>query len=97
MLKNNNWTNDEVIDILEGCKIHIGDEERSEEHRSWLVAHNRGIEQAIIQFCDFKKDPEEFHDAMAYDVLTKTIYVTGPPLPRQACSVPKSNRYYNYE
>jgi len=82
MLKNNNWDNQEVIDILEGCKIHIDDRERSEEHLARLEAHNQGIEQAIIQFCDFKKDPEVYHDAMAYDVLTKRIYVTGPPLPQ---------------
>ena len=82
MLKRTGWSNDEVIDILEGCKIHIGDKERSEKHLARLEARNQGIEQAIIQFCDFKKDPEEYHDAMAYDVLTKRIYVTGPPLPQ---------------
>ena len=82
MLKNNNWSNDEVIDILEGCKIHIGTKERSANQLARLEAHNQGIEQAIIQFCDFKKDPEEYHDAMAYDVLAKRIYVTGPPLPQ---------------
>jgi hypothetical protein len=82
MLKRTGWSNDEVIDILEGCKIHIGDEKRSEEHLAFLEAHNQGLEQAIIQFGDFKKDPEEYHDAMAYDVLTKRIYVTGPPLPQ---------------
>jgi hypothetical protein len=82
MLKRNGWDNDEVIDILEGCKIHIGDKDRSEECLALLEARNQGIEQAIIQFCDFKKDPEEYHDAMAYDVITKRIYVTGPPLPQ---------------
>jgi hypothetical protein len=82
MLKRNGWDNDEVIDILEGCKIHISDKERSEERLALLEARNQGIEQAIIQFCDFKKDPEKYHDAMAYDVLTKRIYVTGPPLPQ---------------
>jgi hypothetical protein len=82
MLKRNGWDNDEVIDILEGCKICIGEKERTEESLAWLEAHNAGIDQAIIQFCDFKKDPEEYHDAMAYDPITKRIYVTGPPLPQ---------------
>ena len=82
MLKNNNWTNDEVIDILEGCKIHIDDRDRSSKHLAMLEARNHGIEQAIIQFWDFKKDPEEYHDAMAYDPINKRIYVTGPPLPQ---------------
>ena len=76
MLKNNNWTNDEVIDILEGCKISGGFPSNHAQ------IFNEGIEQAIIQFSDFKKDPEEYHDAMAYDPVTKRIYVTGPPLPQ---------------
>jgi hypothetical protein len=82
MLKNNNWTNEEVIDILEGCKIHIGDKKRSEEHLKTIVSWNQGIEQAIIQFGDFMKSLDEYHDSMAYDTETKQIYVTGPPLPQ---------------
>jgi len=82
MLKNNNWTNEEVINILEGCKIVIDDRDRLSEHLAVLEAHNDGIEQAIIQFCDFDKDPEEYHDAMAYDPIEKRIYVTGAPLPQ---------------
>jgi hypothetical protein len=82
MLKRSNWTNDEVISILEGCKIHIGDKERSEEHLKWLLSRNEAIDQAIYQFCDFKADPEESFSAMAYDTDNKQIYVISEPMPQ---------------
>jgi hypothetical protein len=82
MLKRTNWTNDEVIDILEGCKIHIEDRHREDKHFYALEARNAGIEQAIIQFCDFKADPEESFSAMAYDPLLKQIFVISPPMPQ---------------
>ena len=82
MLKRTNWANEEVIDILEGCKIHIGDKERSEESLTYLEAYNHGIEQAIIQFYDFKADPEESFSAMGYDPLLKRIFVISPPMPQ---------------
>jgi hypothetical protein len=82
MLKRDNWTNDEVIDILEGCKIHIEDKDRGDKHFSILEAHNHAIDQAIIRFYDFKADPEESYSAMAYDPLLKQIFVISPPLPQ---------------
>lgn len=82
MLKRDHWTNDEVIDILEGCQICIEDKDRGDEHFPILEAHNHAIEQAIIRFYDFKADPEESYSAMGYDVLTKRIYVISPPLPQ---------------
>jgi hypothetical protein len=82
MLKRNNWTNDEIIDILEGCKICIEDKDKEEEYFSILKAHNDAIEQAIIRFWDFKADPEESYSAMGYDPLLKQIFVISPPLPR---------------
>ena len=81
-LKRTNWTNEEVIDILEGCKIHIGDKQRSEKNLAYLESRNQGIEQAIIQFLDFKADPNESYSAMAYNTNDKQIYVISPPLPR---------------
>jgi len=81
-LKRDNWTNDEVIKILEGCKIYIGDKERSEAHLEYIERHNAGIEQAIIQFYDFKADPEESYSAMAYNTDNGQIYVISPPLPQ---------------
>ena len=82
MLKRTNWTNDEVIKILEGRKIVIGDKERSDKQLAYLNAYNDGIEQAIIQFCDFKEDPEESYSAMAYDPLLNRIFVISPPMPQ---------------
>jgi hypothetical protein len=81
-LKRNGWDNDEVINILKGCKIHIEDRHREDEHFYALEARNQGIEQAIIQFCDFKADPEESFSAMALDTETNQIVVIGPPLPQ---------------
>jgi hypothetical protein len=81
-LKRDKWTNDEVIKILEGCKIYIGEKKRSEAQLEYLDRHNQGIEQAIIQFCDFKADPEESYSAMAYDTENGQIYVISPPLPQ---------------
>lgn len=82
MLKRDNWTNDEIIDILEGCKICIEDKDKEEEYLSMLKAHNDAIEQAIIRFWDFKADPEESYSAMGYDPLLKQIFVISPPLPQ---------------
>jgi len=82
MLKRTNWTNDEVIDILEGCKIVIEDKDRDDEHFYALEARNTGIDQAIYQFYDFKADPEESFSAMAYDPLLKQIFVISPPMPQ---------------
>jgi hypothetical protein len=82
MLKRDNWTNDEVIDILEQRKIYIGEKERSDKQLAYLKAYNDGIEQAIIQFCDFKTDSESGETAMAYNVMNKQIYVISPPLPQ---------------
>ena len=81
-LKRDNWTNEEIIKILEGCKIYIGDKERSEAHLQYLERHNAGIEQAIIRFLDFKADPDSGDTAMAYDTETEQIFVISPPLPQ---------------
>jgi hypothetical protein len=82
MLKRDLWTNDEVINILEGCKIYIEDRDRKDKNFYALEARNQGIEQAIIQFCDFKADPEESFSAMAYDPLLKQIFVISSPMPQ---------------
>jgi len=81
-LKRDNWTNDEVINILEGCKIVIRDRHRKDKHFYTLEARNAGIEQAIIQFCDFKADPEDSFSAMALDTETNHIVVISEPMPQ---------------
>ena len=74
-MKRDNWTNEEVMYILEGLKL-IG-KDGKDINEDW----NTGLDAAISQFYDFKKDAEEF-TAMAYDPETKEIVVVGPELPR---------------
>jgi hypothetical protein len=81
-LKRDNWTNDEVIKILEGRKICIGEKERSDKQLAYLEARNAGIDQAIYQFCDFKADPEDSFSAMALDTETNRIVVISEPMPQ---------------
>jgi hypothetical protein len=82
MLKRNGWDNDEVISILEGCKIHIEDRHRKDKHFHALEARNAGIEQAIIQFWDFKAEPDDSFSAMAYETDNGQIYVISEPMPQ---------------
>jgi hypothetical protein len=74
-MKRDNWTNEEVIDILEGLK-QIGKDGFPKE-TDWNIA----LYMAIDQFWDFKRPADQFA-AMAYDPETKEIVVVGPPLPR---------------
>ena len=74
-MKRDNWTNDEVIGILEGMKM---------VNRNGLILDtdwNVALDQAIGQFWDFKRPADEFA-AMAYDPDAEEIVVVGPPLPR---------------
>jgi hypothetical protein len=74
-MKRDNWTNEEVIDILEGMK--------SVDRNGLLIDSdwNIALDTAIGQFHDFKR-PVDQYAAMAYDPDTKDIVVVGPPLPR---------------
>lgn len=78
-LKRDNWTNDEVIDILKGLRlVDRGGKELSDESGGdW----NAALNVAMSQFSEFKRDAREYA-AMAYDPETKEILVVGPPLPR---------------
>lgn len=78
-MKRDNWTNQEVIDILQGIRLigRDGKELSEEDGGDW----NAALSVAMSQFCDFKRDANEYA-AMAYDTNTKTILVVGPPLPR---------------
>ena len=74
-MKRDNWTNEEVINILEGIKMTDKDETPR------ITYWNMALEIAISQFWDFKRPADQFA-AMAYDPDTKEIVVVGPPLPR---------------
>ena len=73
-MKRDNWTNSEVIGILEDF---LFSKDGVIEDTSW----NNGLLLAISQFGDFKR-PIGDYAAMAYDPKTKDIVVVGPPLPR---------------
>ena len=75
-MKRDNWTNDEVIGILEDLLIEkngVWNNDRRRVCRAALLA--------ISQFEDFKRPVDEYA-AMAYDTEKKEIVVVGPPLPR---------------
>ena len=79
-MKRDNWTNDEVIDILEGMKMVVADKTDGlfrDANSEW----NTALDSAIGQFWDFKRPADEYA-AMAYEPDTKEIVVVGPPLPR---------------
>ena len=85
MLKRTNWTNDEVIKILEGRKIAIEmDDAKTWDQKRYdrAVTYNHGIDQAINQFWDFKADPKESYSAMAYDTELERIFVISEPMPQ---------------
>ena len=75
MMKRDNWTNDEVIDILEGMKIV--DRDGQPKDIDW----NLTLDVVISRFGDFKRSVDEY-SAMAYNPDTKDIVVVGSPLPR---------------
>lgn len=71
-MKRDNWTNEEVIFILEGMRYS-----NLPEYGDW----NKALDMAITQFYDFQR-PAEDYAAMAFIPETKEIVVVGPPLPR---------------
>lgn len=75
-LKRDNWTNEEVIKILEGRKIVIDDKFRCADQLAVLQAHNDAIDQAMVPFYDFKLPDTEF-GAMAYSTEYDRIYHIG--------------------
>ena len=78
-MKRDNWTNEEVIEILGGLLLvgRGGVKLSEEDGGDW----NAALSVAMSQFCDFKRDASEYA-AMAYEPETKEIVVVGPKLPR---------------
>lgn len=80
-LKRDNWTNDEVIKLLEGCILPplpdggpYGGEESGDD--------NFSLKMAIYLFYDMKADPEKVAGAKALDTDTGRIFCVGPKLPQ---------------
>lgn len=82
-LKRDNWTNDEVIEILKGMKLLSHGQESSGEYMS-LQAHNEAIDTAIEEFYDFKRDPNDEGQisCKAYCLDDKMVYHIGRMPPR---------------
>jgi hypothetical protein len=75
-LKRDNWTNEEIVDILKGCMLCD-----NEHNQKFVDDYNEGIQHALEYFSyHFAIDPADF-GAMSYDPKTKMIYHTGEILP----------------
>ncbi len=74
--KRTNWTTEEVIHILEGLRLV----DRNGKETKELKTMNFSLIEAICQFEDFLRDPNEF-GAMAFDTELKEIVHIGkiPP------------------
>ena len=70
--KRDNWTNDEVIDMLKGFLLM--------PTKDWHTIHNEALDEAISSFYDFKRPIEE-SGAMARTEDGEIVHV-GPILPR---------------
>ena len=68
-MKRDNWTNEEVIKLLDGCKL-----------TGKVNGHNETIQDIIEVFEEFKLDPS-ISGAMAFNVETGFIEHIGPELP----------------
>jgi len=84
MLKRDNWTNDEVIDIIEGLMIPM----KMDEAKNWSQERydnadnwNTCLQMAASQFYDFKASPDAWV-AKALDTTTGQIVVISKPLPQ---------------
>ena len=83
-LKRDLWTNDEVIDIIEGLMIPT----KMDDVKNWSREEydsasnwNTSLEMAASQFHDFKAKPDAWV-AKALDTETGQIVVISPPLPQ---------------
>jgi hypothetical protein len=75
-LKRDNWTNEEVIKLLEGRKISGKGGVEDEYCKVW----NEGIESAKEAFYDFQREESDY-SAMAYNPEEDAVYHIGPILP----------------
>jgi len=84
MLKRDNWSNDEVIDIIEGLMIPMKMDEAknwSKERYDCTENWNTSLQMAASTFYDFKAKPDAWV-AKALDTTTGQIVVISKPLPQ---------------
>lgn len=77
-IKRTNWTTEEVIELIEGCKLTRAD---GGEEDAWTKNYNHGVAGAADQFRSFAIPDDEF-GALGYCTENKTIYHIGPIPPR---------------
>jgi hypothetical protein len=76
-LKRDNWTNEEVIHLLEDMRLYsLGGEPIEDPY-----PYNEVLNDAANRFRDFRRSTEE-PGALAFDPITKITYHVGPRLPR---------------
>jgi hypothetical protein len=89
-LKRDNWTNEEVIRILENQKMIIDADKLSDQAFKFVKNWNNAINQCVFMFRNFSK-PVIKHMAMAYDIDDKKIFFVGPKLPQIKTCNPRQN------
>jgi len=77
--KRDNWTNEEVITIIEGFKL-IPASKTNPKLVAIADAHNTAMQDLIEHIADFQRPPGQ-SGALAMDTKTKVIYHIGRLLP----------------
>jgi len=80
-MKRNNWTNEEVVDILKGqmlCVNEGADEAAQKQVDDW----NTSLSDAIEYFSYHFSVSDDDYSALAYDTEKKQIFHIGQILPK---------------
>jgi hypothetical protein len=76
-LKRDNWTNAEVIDLIEGQSLCLGDGTQDEG----TLAHNAVVEMIAGYFREHFACPDDDFSALALDTETGEVFHVGAILP----------------
>lgn len=76
-LKRTNWTTEEVIQLIEDCRLYDMNGKEDVE----FGTHSDAVDMIRQKFEDFLR-PTDQSGAMAYDPVSKNVYHIGPRLPR---------------
>lgn len=87
-LKRTNFTTEEVIKILQGCKIS---DAKGDTSSKFCTDHNDAIDGAISTFYDYLRPADEF-GAMAYCPEEDVTYHIGT-IPEEDLKSPKTREY----
>ena len=87
MLKRDNWTNAEVLELIANCKGGLIDGHGEPLGGTHQQGWDDAIEHLYEMFDDFSRADDDYA-AMSYDTEKKEVVHTGPILP----SLPAGNR-----